>query len=940
VTAVLTISRLKRFGIAYYNDTANQATQASMDRQRANGGLGEYYSEGDTRTPTWLIAGDAQRVAATTGLSGGALDGGEVDTETARIWLDEGRVPSGAHGRVLTQGSVHGFDLTFAAPKSVSLLRALTDDIGEKVMVTAHRRAVEAAMAYLHRHAAYTRVHNSVTGTKDLQRLPGLVAIAYQHETSRCGDPHLHTHVIVPNRQPRADGALVSLDSKSLYHEAKAAGMIYQATLRRELHAERGFEFAPIDPHTGMADIAGVTPESIRAWSQRSTRLREWARDNLVLVDGQPTAAQLAAAQKATRPAKPESLAWAQLKQQWRADARGLVLDRDAHYRARTERRARGAHRANAAQLSAHTAAAAAHIDKAAFTRADLVELLAAQLPIDAPGEPGELVERAVEAVSVPVSAPRAAHEREGHERFTLTAIIAEEDRILDMVDARDNHARLDVRAEDVRGLSAAQARAVGAIAASPFLVQPLQAPAGAGKTHSLTALRAAAHRARKQVLVLAPTGKAVDEALNGGAGDRGLTVAKALDLLAENRLDLDRTLVVVDEASMLGTPDLGALLSAAAAARTKVVLVGDAHQLAPVKARGGMFEHLCTELPWSQHLTEVWRMTDPQARDASLALRAAHGHRLRAAVKWYRTQGHLHTGDPIAMAADALDAYLGDRANNKDALLVCDTWEMADALNRRLHDTLTQGPSVTAARDQHIRVGDVIISRANDPTIPLHPGPNNTAQSLDQVRNGNRWRVAGIDTATNRLAAERLSDGVRAVFDGDYLTEHITLGYATTVHAAQGVTVDTCHALLGEGASRAMAYVAMTRGRHTNHAYLYRKLSQEADHQHATPIAAPQIHQLRRGSKYAAAQAFRTIVANDDRPTTMHAHAEHTPTELLPDIVAEMLERNQQRRSTRRTIWKEHLKTVESWRTGYERMAAAATRSDEIFVETGGLEL
>jgi conjugative relaxase-like TrwC/TraI family protein len=929
---MLTISRLKRFGIAYYNDTADEAKQAAMDRQRANGGLGEYYSEGDTRTPTWLVIGDAESIAATTGLSGGALHGGEVDTETARMWLDEGRAPCGARGRGFTEGSVHGFDLTFAAPKSVSLLRALTDDIGEKVMVTAHRRAVEAAMAYLHRHAGYTRVHNPTTGMKDLQRLPALVAIAYQHETSRCGDPHLHTHVIVPNRQPRADGALVSLDSKSLYHEAKAAGMIYQATLRHELHAERGLEFTPIDPHTGMADIAGVTHESIRAWSQRSTRLREWARDNLVLVDGQPTAAQLAAAQKATRPAKPESLAWAQLKEQWRADARGLELDRDAHYSARTARRGR------AAELSAQTTAAAAHIDKPAFTRADLVELLAAHLPIDAPGEPGELVERAVDAVAVPITAPRAAHEREGHQRFTLTAIIAEEARILDMVDARDNRALLDVRADDVRGLSAGQAHAVCAIAASPFLVQPLAAPAGAGKTHSLTALRAAAHRARKQVLVLAPTGKAV----NGGAGDRGLTVAKALHLLAQNQLRLDHsTVVIVDEASMLGTPDLGTLLSAATQARTKMVLVGDAHQLAPVKARGGMFEHLCTDLPWSQHLTEVWRMTDPHERDASLALRAAHGNRLRSTVKWYRTQGRLHTGDPIAMAADALEAYLTDRANHKDTLLVCDTWEMADALNRRLHATLTEpGPSVRAARDQHIRVGDVIISRANDPTIALHPGPNNTAQSLDQVRNGNRWRVAGIDTATKRLAAERLSDGARTVFGSDYLTQHITLGYATTVHAAQGVTTDTCHAILGDGASRAMAYVAMTRGRHTNHAYLYQKLNHEADHHHATPIAAPEIHQLHRGDKYCAAGAFRSILANDDRPTTMHTHAEHTPTELLPDIVAKTLARNQQRRSTRRTIWKEHLKTVEAWHTGYERIAAAATRSAEVFLQTDGLEL
>ena len=277
---------------------------------------------------------------------------------------------------------MHGFDLTFAAPKSVSLLRALTDDIGEKAMQAAHVRAITAAMTYLHQHAGYTRVHNPLTGTKDLQRLPGLVAIAYQHETSRCGDPHLHTHVIVPNRQARADGTLVSIDSKSLYHEAKAAGIVYQATLRHELHAELGVEWGAVDPFTGMAEIAAVTKECVKAWSQRSTRLRDWAHNNLVVVDGEPTAQQLAAAQKATRPAKPESKSWAELKEDWRADARGLQLDRAAHLEARDARRAARAHAADRARL----ARMVAHIDKPAFTRADLVELVGALLPVDVPG--------------------------------------------------------------------------------------------------------------------------------------------------------------------------------------------------------------------------------------------------------------------------------------------------------------------------------------------------------------------------------------------------------------------------------------------------------------------------------------------------------------------------------------------------------------------------
>jgi len=520
---MLTISRLSHRSIKYYNDTANQTTHAANNRKPTGGGLAEYYSEGETRIPSWLIVGDKHAIARATGLSGAALDGGDADTEIARTWLDDGRCPNGANGRHFTDKSVHGFDLTFAAPKSVSLIRALTDDIAEKALATAHAKAVAAAMEYLHRHAGYTRVHNPETGNKDLQRLPGLVAIAYQHETSRCGDPHLHTHVIVPNRQPRYDGHLVSLDSKSLHHEAKAAGIIYQATLRHLLHAERGFEWNPVGPNTGMAEIAGVDPASIKAWSRRSTRLREWARNNLVVVDGEPTAAQLAAAQKATRPHKPESLSWGDLKAQWRADARGLRLNRDAHLAARTERRTHP----RSAYDPAHIADMAAHIDKPAFTRADMVELIGAQLPIDAPGDPHALIEQIVDEVGIRITAPREAHQREGTERFTIDAIIAEEEHVLQMIDESDNRGRLDLRSQDVDDLSADQQRAIRNIAISPFLVQPLQAPAGAGKTHSLKALRAAAHRARKQVLVLAPTGRAVDEAMAEGAGDHGMTVPK-----------------------------------------------------------------------------------------------------------------------------------------------------------------------------------------------------------------------------------------------------------------------------------------------------------------------------------------------------------------------------------------------------------------------------
>ncbi|WP_151834971.1 MobF family relaxase [Mycobacterium avium] len=906
---MLTIAKLSRWSVNYYNDTARAVGEAAKDFQRAGGGLGEYYSEKDTRTPVWLCAGDAHTVAELVGLSDAARAGGEADPAVVARWLDDGVAPGGVCGRTFGRRGVHGFDLTFCAPKSVSLVRALRgDEVADKAVLAAHTAAIAEALEYLAVHAGYTRVHNSATGDKDLVRLPGLVAIAYQHETSRAGDPHLHTHVLVPNRQARGDGKLVSIDGTSLFHEARAAGVIYQATLRRELHRALGLEWAPVDPATGMAEIAGIDPTSISAWSQRSSALREWAANNLVVIDGaKVSAAQLAAAQKATRPTKPEQLAWAALVEQWRADARGLRLDREAFHEARKSRRAR--REAATAPLNRQRLLAAAEaMDKAAFTRADLVELIGAQLPVDTERSPRELVEAAVDALGVRVTTARLAHQREGHERFTLEAFVAEEQAVLDLVDAADARAQLWVREHDTDGLSADQARAVTAIANTAQLVCPLSAPAGAGKTTSMRALAAMARRRfHARVIVVAPTGKAVDVAVREGAGTVGYTVAKALKSLQDGSLTLGHLdLVIVDEAAMVGTEELRRLLTATTAAHTKTVLVGDAHQLAPVKARGGMFAQLCVDLPWTQRLSEVWRMRDPAERAASLAVRDGGPAPVRRAVDWYRAHGRLHTGDPIAMAADALAAYQADVAAGKDALLICDTKEMADALNTRIHDDAipSAAPTVTAARGHRVAKGDVIISRRNEAAIAVYDAADINAPAADPVRNGQRWHVLAVDPHHDRIAARRLDDGARTVFSGDYLHQHIHHGYAVTVHSAQGVTAETTHAVLGEHTSRNLLYVALTRGREHNHAYLYERLGGETEHEHAAP--QPGVHVARRATSAQAAQLVRNVIATrDQQARTAHdIAAQAEDRDQLPERMQHLLARQEKAVQRRRAAY------------------------------------
>ncbi len=96
----------------------------------------------------------------------------------------------------------------------------------------------------------------------------------------------------------------------------------------------------------------------------------------------------------------------------------------------------------------------------------------------------------------------------------------------------------------------------------------------------------------------------------------------------------------------MVGTSDLRRLLTATTRAGAKTILVGDPHQLAPVKARGGMFAQLCEDLPWTQTLSEVWRMHDPpEERTASLALRDGDQKAVSRAVEWYRKNNRLHCG-------------------------------------------------------------------------------------------------------------------------------------------------------------------------------------------------------------------------------------------------------------------------------------------------------
>ncbi len=193
-------------------------------------GAEDYYSGEGEAEGRWM--GDA---AEELGLYG------EVDPDQLKAMLTgrnpvDGEPLLGMRG-VAGKGAVPGFDLTFSAPKSVSLLWALGGPVAAAEVSHAHRRSVEAALDYMQREACWTR---RGAGGSEFVKGNGYLAAAYVHRSSRNGDPQLHTHVLIANATKGPDGRWTRLYHLAIYDHAKTAGYIYEAQLRHELSRSLG----------------------------------------------------------------------------------------------------------------------------------------------------------------------------------------------------------------------------------------------------------------------------------------------------------------------------------------------------------------------------------------------------------------------------------------------------------------------------------------------------------------------------------------------------------------------------------------------------------------------------------------------------------------------------------------------------------------------------
>jgi Ti-type conjugative transfer relaxase TraA len=791
---VLNIGKLRAGGEDYYLNSVAK-------------GVEDYYL-GSGEAPGYWIASGARDL----GLSG------EV-TETALRNVLLGAHPASGD-ELVARGKderVPGFDLTFRAPKSVALLHALGTKEASNEVVSAHDAAVAASLAYLERVASGARRGKGGKVSIDSK---GFVGAAFRHRTSRAGDPLLHTHVLVANVIQGLDGRWGAADARHLYLHSKTAGYLYQAHLRAELTRRLGLRWGPV--RNGAADLKGFSREVIRAFSLRRREV-ELASGGADVAGGRR--GQVAAL--ATRKAKDYEVSPEALLPEWQARAEKLGLrhddlealvgqtthrDLDADEQAEVER-----HLASSDGLTAQAST---------FSRRDAIQGYCAALPGGAAVTEVEaladrfLTHDEVIALDDPTTgrrfrlsdSPIAAGTHEP--RYTTKEMLATERRVVAHAVARRGDGVAVVRESTLQAalsahfsLSSDQAVMVARVTTSGAGVDVVVGRAGAGKTFALGAAREAWESDGHRVIGCALAARAARE-LEAGSGIPSSTLAKLLGELDEPVHGglATRTVVVLDEAAMVGTRDLERLLDHARRADAKVVLVGDDAQLPEITAGGG-FRAMKARLEAAE-LTEVRRQPAEWEKDALELVRAG---RADDAVALYDAHGRLFAARSADETRERLVTdWWTSYVTGEDAVMIAARRSDVAALNDQARELMAAagrlGETSVDAGGATFATGDVVMTTRN-------------ARHLGVV-NGTRGTLVSVDGAHGELTV-LTDDGRHVLLPASYLEAgHLCHAYAITGHKSQGMTADRSFVLVDETLYKEWGYVAMSRGRLDNRLY------------------------------------------------------------------------------------------------------------------------
>lgn len=717
-----------------------------------------------------------------------------------------------------------GFDLTFSAPKGVSLLGLVGGPEVRRAVLAAHEAAVTESLGYLEENAAWVR-----RGKDGVVRLAakGFIEAAFGHTTSRLGDPQLHTHVLLANLGQGPDGQWSALDARDIYRHARTAGFLYQAALRAGLTEALGVEWRAVE--RGMAEPAGIPKDLLAHFSRRRAEI-----ENALALAGQGSAVAANVAAHKTRRPKDHDVTAEALWSSWvvRAEVMGFGPGELAGL----------VHEGRTPEMTPEAELADGLFgpegltrNRATFSRQGLLRALAEE------ARQGAHVDQLQALVGELLADPRAVSlsKVRGEQAWTTEEMIgAERGLVSSVLRARSAgravvaQAVLDDVLQARAGLSEEQRGAVERLVGRGEGLSALVGPAGTGKSFVLEAARAAWEASGHPVVGAALAGRTA-LALAEATGVPSFTLARLL--VDAERSGLPRGgVVLVDEGAMIGTRALAKLWSLADAADVKVVLAGDNRQVPEVEA-GGAFAALAKALG-APELSTNRRQGEEWEREALAQLRSGS---LARAVSAYALHGRVVVAGTAPEARRAMvAAWWAARRSGSDAAMFALARSDVEVLNRLARSLAkdageVSGPELEVA-GRAFALGDEVVALRGDRRLG--------------VVNGTRARVSALGPGDGSLTVIDRS-GRQIVVPAEYLEAgQLGWGYATTLHKGQGSTVDDAFLLGTEGLYREAGYTGLSRGRLSNTAFIVGEAALETgSHIDAEPERRPLEHLAER---------------------------------------------------------------------------------------------
>ncbi len=726
--------------------------------------------------------------------------------------LLEGRDPRAAEGRLRAserQPEVAALDLTFSAPKSVSVLFAVAPAEVSAALVECHEQAVRAALGFLEAEAVFVRRGQ---GGARFEHAGGLIAASYRHRMSRALDPQLHTHVVAANLARGEDGRYTALHHPSLYRAARTAGFLYQAHLRAAVRDRLGLEWSAVVK--GAAELQAVPADVLATFSQRRAQVQA-AIDAREAEIGRP----LTRAERsqwgaiATRERKQYGIETHTWREEITARAAEHGLDRELVDRVV----ARGVERLASDDIPLD---GELELGGERVTESHLGQALAGPTGLT---EFANTFDRwsvlrefaAAAAQGARVEAVRALGERfvgrddvlaTSRGALTTSDLVDCERALIETATARtgEDVARLRDRSvaaaldASPRALNRGQAAAVRAVAGSGNGVDVIEALAGTGKTYTAGVLRELYSAAGYPVIGVAPSARAARE-LADQAGIPARTLDSRLLAIANGHPLPDGCVVIFDEAGMASTRQTERLLAHGAAVGAKVIAVGDPGQLPSVQA-GGWLRAVGDRLG-AVKLTEVMRQRDAAER---LALAGLHDGKPRRWLDWAASAGRV---DVLPDGPAVLDRAVAEWARGvqthglEQSVLIARDNDTRRALNRLAREQRRETGALGEDRGYGpviVAVGDRVICRNNERDLDVDNGTRGIVRHADR---------AGVVLETDAHTKRGLP--------ASYVAEHVEHAYALTGHGMQGGTVERAIVVASVGElTRGWSYTALSRAR------------------------------------------------------------------------------------------------------------------------------